>query len=116
MVKKKGTEIILFTEPPIIVPFTFGSESVDQGQYAQLSCVIRSGDKPVAITWSLKGDIINSDPTLSTTMLGTQASMLVITSVDYQHSGIYTCRAENAAGIATYSAELKVNGISRGRH
>ena len=43
-------------------------------------------------------------------MLGTQASMLVITSVDYHHSGIYTCRAENPAGITTYSAELKVNG------
>ena len=96
--------------------FCLETESIDQGKYAQLTCVIRSGDKPITITWSLKGDIINSDPTLSTTMLGTQASMLVITSVDYQHSGIYTCRAENAAGIATYSAELKVNGISMGRH
>ena len=72
--------------------------------------MITRGDKPLVITWSLKGDIINSDPTLSTTMLGTQASMLVITSVDYHHSGIYTCRAENAAGVSTYSAELKVNG------
>ena len=107
---------VLFTEPPEIVPFTFGSESIDQGKYAQLSCVIRSGDKPIVITWSLKGDIINSGPTLSTTMLGTQASMLVITSVDYQHSGVYTCRAENSAGIATYSAELKVNGNFTGRH
>ena len=56
---------ILFTEPPEIVPFTFGSESIDQGKYAQLTCVIRSGDKPIVITWSLKGDIINSGPTLS---------------------------------------------------
>ena len=72
--------------------------------------MITRGDKPLTITWSLKGDIISSAPTLSTTMLGTQASMLVITSVDYHHSGIYTCRAENPAGITTYSAELKVNG------
>ena len=83
---------------------------MSQGDFAQLTCVITRGDKPLTITWSLKGDIINSDPTLSTTMLGTQASMLVITSVDYHHSGIYTCRAENPAGITTYSAELKVNG------
>ena len=53
---------------------------------------------------------------MTTTMLGTQASMLVIQSVDYQHSGTYTCRAENPAGITTHSAELKVNGILTERH
>ena len=75
-----------------------------------MTCVITRGDQPLSITWSLKGDIINSDPTLTTTMLGTQASMLVITAVDYHHSGVYTCRAENAAGVSTHSAELRVNG------
>ena len=112
----EGTESISFTELPEIVPFSFGESSVNQGEFAQLTCVVKRGDKPLSITWSLKGDIINSDPTLTTTMLGTQASMLVITSVDYHHSGVYTCRAENPAGIATYSAELLVNGISMGRH
>ena len=87
---------------------------MNQGDFAQLTCVVSRGDRPLSITWSLKGDIINSAPPLSTTMLGTQASMLVITAVDYQHSGVYTCRAENAAGIATYSAELTVNGIFSG--
>ena len=111
-----GTEDILFTEPPEIVPFTFGSESVDQGKFAQLMCVVRSGDIPLSITWSLKGDTINSDPAISTTMLGTQSSILMITNVDYQHSGLYICRAENPAGISTYAAELRVNGKQTGRH
>ena len=84
---------------------------VDQGSFAQLTCVISHGDRPLSITWSLKGDIVSSDDTMTTTMLGTQASMLVIQSVDYQHSGTYTCRAENPAGITTHSAELRVNGI-----
>ena len=106
------TENILFTELPEIVPFSFGKESVNQGDFAQITCVVTRGDIPLSITWSLKGDKINSDPTLSTTMLGTQASMLVISSVDYHHSGVYTCRAENIAGISTYSAELNVNGNS----
>ena len=105
---------ILFTELPEIIPFSFGKDVVNQGEFTQLTCVVSKGDKPLTITWSLKGDIINSDPTLTTTMLGSQASMLVITAVDYQHSGVYTCRAENAAGIATYSAELTVNGIFTG--
>ena len=112
----EGTETILFTEKPEIVPFSFGKEVVNQGDFTQLLCVVTRGDKPLSITWSLKGDIINSDPTLTTTMLGTQSSMLMISSVDYTHIGIYTCRAENPAGITTYSAELKVNGNCMGRH
>ena len=106
-----GTESILFTEKPDIVPFSFGRETVDQGKFAQLLCSVSSGDMPITISWSLKGDIISSDPTMTTTMIGRQMSMLIIQSVDYQHSGTYTCRAENPAGITTYSTELKVNGI-----
>ena len=84
---------------------------VNQGEFAQLICVVSRGDMPLSITWSLKGDTVSSDPVLSTTMIGQQTSLLIISSVDYLHSGTYTCRAENAAGISTYSAELRVNGI-----
>ena len=110
VIELEGTESILFAEKPDIVPFSFGRETIDQGNLAQLTCVISSGDMPLTITWSLKGDLISSDPTMSTTMIGRQMSMLVIQSVDYQHSGTYTCRAENPAGITTYSTDLKVNG------
>ena len=116
VIRLAGTESILFTEKPEILPFSFGFDRIDQGKFVQLTCVVSSGDRPLSITWSLKGDIVSSDDTMTTTMLGTQASMLVIQSVDYQHSGTYTCRAANPAGTTTHSAELKVNGISTERH
>ena len=116
VIQQNGTENILFTEPPHIVPFSFGDKSINQGRTAQLMCAVDSGDRPLSITWSLKGDIINSDPTLTTTMIGQQTSILMIASVDYQHSGTYTCRAENPAGVTTHSAELKVNGNLTGWH
>ena len=111
-----GTDRVLLTEIPEIVPFSFGFASIDQGKFAQLLCSVSSGDMPITISWSLKGDIISSDPSMTTTMLGRQASILMIQSVDYQHSGTYTCRAENPAGVTTYSAELKVNGNFSGGH
>ena len=113
-----GTEAgnILITEKPDIVPFSFGRAVVNQGEFAQLICVVSRGDQPLSITWSLKGDIVSSDPVLSTTMIGQQTSLLSISSVDYQHSGVYTCRAENSAGVSSYSAELLVNGKMKGWH
>ena len=73
---------------------------------------------PVTISWSLKGQELNSGDSITTTMLGKRASMLVISSVDFTHVGDYTCRATNAAGSVTHSAKLKVNGKlwSNGRH
>lgn len=98
------------TEPPRIVPFTFGSDVIDEGAFAQLTCVVSHGDLPISITWSLKGDSINSEPTMSTTMVGSRTSILIITSVGYRHSGEYRCSARNDAGSDSHSAELKVNG------
>ncbi len=89
-------------------PFSFGVEAVNEGNYAQLTCVVQSGDKPISITWSLKGDTISSDDAITTTMIGQHASLLIISLAGYQHSGIYTCGATNPAG--TLSAELLLNG------
>ena len=73
-------------------------------------CNIKRGDLPVSITWSLQGEVVSSDPSLTTSMIGSQISLLNIADVDYQHSGVYTCRATNPAGSVTHSAELRVNG------
>ena len=104
------------TEAPEIVPFTFGDAAVNEGETAMITCFVKKGDKPVSLTWSLKGDVISSDPALTTTMLGNQASILTIVNVGYRHSGTYTCRASNVAGSVTHSAELLVNGNSNNWH
>ena len=92
------------------MPLTFGAEVLNEGQFAQVVCIVTKGDEPLTITWSLQGEIVSSEPTLSTTSLGTRTSMLTIQSVGYRHSGTYTCTASNKAGSNYESVELKVNG------
>ena len=98
------------TEPPLILPLTFGTEVMNEGQFAQVVCIVTQGDEPLSISWSLQGEEVSSDVGLSTTSLGTRTSMLTIQSVGYRHSGFYICKATNKAGSATQSVELKVNG------
>ena len=107
---RKIYHTILFSEPPRIVPFSFGSDVIDEGAFAQLTCSVSHGDEPMTVSWSLKGDSISSEPAITTTMVGTRTSLLIISSVGYRHSGLYTCNARNKAGAVSHSAILKVNG------
>ena len=83
---------------------------MDEGEFAQVICIVSRGDEPLSLTWSLHGAVISSEPSISTTLLGTRTSMLTIQSVGYRHSGDYTCVATNRAGSSSSSASLKVNG------
>ena len=99
-----------FSEPPVIGAFAFSREVMNEGDFAQVSCVVNSGDEPLTISWSFHGDKIGQNTGITTTNLGSRMSMLVIDSVGYRHQGNYTCQAKNKAGIQKYTAELKVNG------
>ena len=83
---------------------------MNEGQFAQVVCIVTRGDEPLTITWALHGHIVSSEAGLSTTTLGTRTSMLTIQSVGYRHSGQYTCTASNKAGARAKSVVLKVNG------
>ena len=97
----------------MIVPFSFdeSNDAVNEGDFVQITCNVKRGDLPLKISWSLKGDAVSSEPSITTTMVGPRTSFLMISSVGYRHSGEYTCIAKNNAGTKFYSTELKVNGI-----
>jgi hypothetical protein len=103
---------IYFSEPPEIGAFSFSKEVMNEGDFAQVSCVVTSGDEPLTISWSFHGDKVTGQNTgISTTNLGTRMSILVINSVGHRHQGNYTCQAKNNAGIQKNTAVLKVNGL-----
>ena len=104
---KKSSSI---TEPPVLVPMSFGKEIMNEGVFGQLVCSVMSGDPPFSFTWSLQGDIVHSEPGLSTSQIGGRTSMLMINSVGHRHTGKYTCTVSNNAGQTSVATELKVNG------
>ena len=93
-----------------MLPLSFGSSVLNEGSFAQLSCVVSEGDEPLTLSWSFHGHNLTSDLGISTTDLGTRTSILMIPSVAHKHVGNYTCKAINSAGYASNTAELKVNG------
>ena len=99
-----------FSEPPVIVPVSFGQNIFDEGMLAQLLCTVAAGDEPLVITWSFHGNNISTDSGIMTSNFGSKTSILMIQSVSHGHRGIYTCLAKNSAGAVESSAELRVNG------
>lgn len=102
----------MITEPPKILPFSFGEETVNTGELRQLLCTVIKGDEPLSITWSMKGEDLGPGPDLTTSQLGSRTSMLMISNINYRHSGTYTCVAKNEAGSSSHTTELKVKGKS----
>jgi len=105
-----STLIIWIPESPEVGHLAFSKDVMDEGDFAQLVCSVVRGDEPFSITWSLQGDIVSSEPGLTTTQIGSRTSMLMIDAVGPRHVGIYTCNVSNKAGSAKASAKLNVNG------
>ena len=97
-------------EPPVLMPITFGREVVDEGIFAQVSCIAIKGDEPLTIRWTFHGEQVSSNQGITTTQIGSRGSMLIIASVNHAHSGSYTCKASNNAGSGSQTAKLNVNG------
>ena len=102
--------IIFYIEPPDLLPLSFGRDLMNEGDFAQVSCIVSKGDEPLSISWSFHGNNISSDPEITTMPMGARGSALIISSVGHKHRGNYTCQAKNDAGKRFETVELKVNG------
>lgn len=68
------------------------------------------GDKPLKITWMFNDLRIDNRIRIKTRKISEKSSLLMIPQTTSHHSGRYTCIAENAAGIVSYSTNLTING------
>lgn len=75
-----------------------------------LTCNVHKGDTPVNIKWFLNGVPVEEISDITISRGGKKVSMLNIDSVQAEHSGNYTCLAQNRAGTSSYSTSLNVNG------
>ena len=96
--------------PPVILPLSFGQSVLNEGGFAQVSCIVTEGDEPLTIGWTFHGHTLSAALGIVTTPLGSRGSSLMIPSVGHKHRGNYTCKASNVAAVRTQSVELRVNG------
>lgn len=81
------------------------------GEPVQLTCLVTKGDKPLRISWYLQSkELTVSQTGIITNNLSDQANSLSIHSTGISNRGNYTCVAQNAVGMDSYSAYLEVNG------
>ena len=105
------TQGLFSSDPPEMLPLNFGKEITNEGDFAQLTCIIVSGDEPLSLSWSFHGrDVSAADLGVKIMNVGSRTSLLIIESVGHRHSGAYTCKAQNLAGSSSQTADLKVNG------
>ncbi|XP_045473824.1 Down syndrome cell adhesion molecule-like protein Dscam2 isoform X12 [Harmonia axyridis] len=94
---------------PKIHHFDFEDNPAESGGYATVQCTVAVGDLPLKITWNFNNESISNVGGITITSVGRRSSSVIIDSVTYKHAGVYTCIAENKAGVAHYSTVLNVN-------
>lgn len=68
------------------------------------------GDLPLQIQWFLNNKSVIEYVGISTVKAGKRNMVLNIESITADHSGNFTCIAQNKAGSVSFTTDLKVNG------
>ena len=94
------------------MPFLFPNKLLNEGMRSAVSCQILEGSLPIQFDWTKDGLSLGSSGIDGVTIRGNDeySSTLIIDHLRFLHRGNYTCKASNAAGFASHSAELTVNG------
>lgn len=95
--------------PPKIDRFDFGGSAIFAGEAAQVTCLVTQGDSPLEIGWEFQNSRV-FPVGVTTTRVGSRASLLLIEATGPDHQGTYTCIAKNPVGIVRYSATLEIHG------
>nr|XP_034174463.1 uncharacterized protein LOC117601595 [Osmia lignaria] len=83
---------------------------MNAGEFANLQCIAPTGDLPLNIRWSYPGEEMGGSSGVLAKKVADRVSMLMISVITARHAGEYVCTAENAAGTASHSTTLTVNG------
>ncbi|XP_044016886.1 Down syndrome cell adhesion molecule-like protein Dscam2 isoform X3 [Aphidius gifuensis] len=98
--------------PPIIEPFNF-QEGLSEGMRTRTVCGVAAGDPPLTISWLKDGHspfLLSQKSTSDTNIsqLDPYSSLLSISNLAAEHSGLWECIAANPAAEVRYTAKLQV--------
>lgn len=93
---------------PVIEPFAFKEEGVNEGSNVKIFCSVVNGDQPIKIQWAKNRKILSR----KTQIIDDSTILLSLQRVTLEDAGNYTCSARNSAGVARHSSQLKIKGCS----
>ncbi|XP_026825566.1 Down syndrome cell adhesion molecule-like protein Dscam2 isoform X10 [Ooceraea biroi] len=105
----RGTLEVQVMVPPVVQEFAFTKLPMNAGEFANLQCIVPSGDLPLNIRWSYPGEEMGGSSGVLAKKVADRVSMLMISVITARHAGEYVCTAENAAGTSSHSTVLTVN-------
>jgi hypothetical protein len=87
-------------------------KNLTQGQKVKLICSTEQGSQPLKFDWTLNGRSVKDHKDIRVLQAEDEASILMIASLQSNHSGLFKCVISNQFGTSETSLQLKVQGTS----
>lgn len=102
--------VFIESSAPKINPFHFPSE-LATGMRASVLCTVMAGEPPFEFAWFKDGEKLENERKFSIKKFDDFTLNLVISSVDADSNGNFTCRVSNSFGYDQKSAVLSIKGM-----